>query len=75
MRAFIDERFREIRVPRNDGKMRTCAHDALNYLLAGNILAADHCIGQLDVRGAVDFRRKITELELLPTKNGKKMQS
>jgi hypothetical protein len=75
MRTFIDERFQDILMPgRDDGKMRTHAHDALNFLLVGNILAADHCMGKLDLKGAVDFRRKIGELDLLPKNQGQKLQ-
>lgn len=71
MRSFIDERFRDILLPGRDAnKLRVHAHDALNYLVAGNIPAADQCIGNLDLRGAVDFRQKIGELDLLPKKQG-----
>ena len=73
MRAFIDERFRDVLLPgRGTNEMRACAHDALNYLVAGNGPAADHCINKLDLRGAVDFRRKIGELDLLPKNYGQK---
>ena len=75
MRDFIDQRFRDILLPgRDDDKLRAHAHDALNYFLAGNPIAGEEYIRKLDLKGAVDFRRKLGELDLLPKKEFKAAQ-
>ncbi len=75
MRTFIDARFPDgANTIRNAAEMRASAHEALNYLLAGDVINGDKCIRKLDLRAAVDMRRRLGELDLMPKKQGQRLQ-
>lgn len=68
MRRFIDERFA------GGSGDASNAHDALNYLLAGDAINGDACLRRLELRAAVDMRRKLGELDLVPKNQGRPVQ-